>query len=210
MKSICATLLLFAGAAFAQQWEFGGSAGASFLPMLPVTAPAGSASAGFSPGVAGGVFVGQQLNPRISGEVHYTFLQSNLKLSSGSTNATFSGNSHAIYYDVLFHGRRHSESRAQWFAAVGGGMKLFRGTGAEQAFQPLSQYAYFTKTSKVEPMLTFGGGVKFQVAPHLTLRAEVRDYFTPFPKQLIAPAPGAKIGSWLNDIVPMVTVSYEK
>jgi Outer membrane protein beta-barrel domain len=209
MKSICATLLFFAGAAFAQQWEFGGSAGASFLPMLPVSSPAGSASAGFAPGFAAGVYVGQSLNRHISGEIHYTFLDTPLKLSSGTTSATFSGNSHAIYYDVLFHTHRR-ESRTEFFGAVGGGMKLFRGTGAEQAFQPLSQFAYFTKTQKVEPMATFGGGVKFQVSPHVSLRAEVRDYFTPFPKALITPAPGAKIGSFLNDIVPMVTISYEK
>jgi hypothetical protein len=209
MKSIFATLLFFAGAAFAQQWEFGGSAGASFLPMVSVNNPAGSAHAGFSPGVAAGVFVGQSLNPRISGEIHYTFLQSNLKLSNGGTDATFSGNSHAIYYDVLIH-RRRREGRAQWFAAVGGGMKLYRGTGTEQAFQPLSQFAYFTKTQKAEPMATFGGGVKFRVSPHVTVRAEVRDYLTPFPKELITPAPGSKIGSWLNDIVPMVTIGYEK
>jgi hypothetical protein len=209
MKSISITLLLFAGAAFAQQWEFGGSAGASFLPTLPVSSPAGSANAGFQTGFAAGAYVGQSLNPRISGEIHYTFLQSNLKLSSAGTTTTFSGNSHAFYYDVVFHSHRR-ESRAQWFAAVGGGMKLFRGTGAEEAYQPLSQFAFFTKTQKVEPMVTFGGGVKFQVAPHLTMRAEVRDYMTPFPKELITPAPGARIGSWLNDIVPMITVSYEK
>jgi hypothetical protein len=59
-------------------------------------------------------------------------------------------------------------------------------------------------------MATFGGGVKFRLSPHVSMRAEVRDYLTPFPKELITPAPGAKIGSWLNDIVPMVTVSYEK
>jgi hypothetical protein len=209
MKSISLTLLFFAGAAFAQQWEFGGSAGASFLPALPVSSPAGSANAGFQTGVAAGVFVGQSLNPRISGEIHYTFLQSNLKLSSGGTTATFPGNSHAVYYDVLFHSRR-SEARTQFFAAVGGGMKVFRGTGTEQAFQPLSQFAYFTKTHKVEPMATFGGGVSFKLSPHVSLRAEVRDYLTPFPKELITPAPGAKIGSFLNNIVPMVTISYEK
>jgi outer membrane protein with beta-barrel domain len=209
MKSIFATFLFFAGAAFAQQWELGGSAGASFLPMVSVNNPAGSASAGFGPGVAAGVYVGQSLNPRISGEIHYTFLQSNLKLSNSGTDATFSGNSHAIYYDVLIHSQRR-ESRAQWFAAVGGGMKLYRGTGKEEAFQPLSQFAYFTKTNKAEPMLSVGGGVKFRVAPHVTMRAEVRDYLTPFPKELITPAPGSKIGSWLNDIVPLVTVTYEK
>ena len=210
MKSIAVSLLFFAGAAFAQQWEFGGSAGASFLPSLAVSNPAGSANAGFQTGLAAGAYVGQSYNRRISGEVHYTFLQSNLKLSSGGTTATFGGNSHAIYYDVVFHTSNSKESRAQWFAAVGGGMKLFRGTGAEQAYQPLSQFAYFTKTTKAEPMASFGGGVKFRLSPHVSMRAEVRDYLTPFPKELITPAPGSKIGSLLNDIVPMVTISYEK
>src|SRR5262249_25385507 len=106
MKSISVVLLFTAGAAFAQQWEFGGSAGASFLPMRPVESSAGSAQAGFQPGVAAGAYVGQSYNPHVSGEVHYTFLQSNLKLSSNGTNATFAGNSHAIYYDVILHTKR--------------------------------------------------------------------------------------------------------
>jgi hypothetical protein len=59
-------------------------------------------------------------------------------------------------------------------------------------------------------MATFGGGVNFKLSSHVSLRAEVRDYLTPFPKELITPAPGAKIGSFLNNIVPMVTISYEK
>jgi hypothetical protein len=35
------------------------------------------------------------------------------------------------------------------------------------------------------------------------VRFEVQDFLTPFPKQVIAPAPGAKIGSILNEIVFM-------
>src|SRR4051794_3046008 len=147
-------------AAFAQQWEIGGSAGGSFLPSVSITSPQGSASTGFQPGFAAGAFIGQSLYKHLSGEVRYTFLQSNLKLSSGGTTATFAGNTHAIYYDVLIHTSRR-ESRAQVFGAVGGGMKIFRGTGKEAAFQPLSQFGYFTKTQAVKPMLSVGGGAKF-------------------------------------------------
>jgi len=32
---------------------------------------------------------------------------------------------------------------------------------------------------------------------------------TPFPKELIAPAPGAKCDSIVNDLVPMVGIGYE-
>jgi len=41
--------------------------------------------------------------------------------------------------------------------AMGGGMKLFRGTGHEQAYQPLMQYGYFTRTQVVGISHTFGG-----------------------------------------------------
>jgi outer membrane protein with beta-barrel domain len=209
MKTLRLSLMLLTAAtAFAQQWEVGGAAGGGFLPGVPVTGSMGSATAGFQSGFTAGVFVGQNLYRHISGEIRYNFLQSNLKLASGGTTATFSGNAHAVYYDVLIHTNRR-ESRAELYAAVGGGMKIFRGTGTEAAFQPLSQFAYFTKTQAVKPMLSVGGGVKFRLAPHMTLRTEFRDFVTPFPKDLITPAPGAKVGRLLHDFVPMVGISYE-
>jgi hypothetical protein len=210
MKTLAFSILFFSAACFGQQWEYGGGVGGSFLPMLSVSSPAGSASAGFSPGFVAGAFLGQRLNNRISGEVRYTFFDNGLKLTGNGQTATFSANAHAVYYDVLFKTSPRRESRTQFYAAVGGGMKIFVGTGAEQAYQPLSQFAFLTKTHKVEPMADFGGGVKFLLKPHLSLRAEVRDFFTPFPKALITPAPGAKIGSFLHDIVPMVAISYEQ
>ena len=39
-------------------------------------------------------------------------------------------------------------------------------------------------------------------------RVEVHDFLTPFPKQVIAPNQGAKVGGWLQDFVPMVGISY--
>ena len=209
MKTLGLSILFFATACFGQQWEFGGSAGGSFLPMRPVTSPAGSANAGFSPGFLAGAFVGQRYSDHISGEVRYTFFDNAMKISSGSQNTTFSANAHAVYYDVLLTTRRR-ESRAQFYAVVGGGMKIYRGTGTEQAYQPLNQFAFLTKTQKVEPMASFGGGVKFRLSPHVNMRAEFRDFLTPFPKELITPAPGAKIGSFLHDFAPMVSISYEQ
>jgi hypothetical protein len=87
-------------------------------------------------------------------------------------------------------------------------MKLFRGTGAPEAYQPLSQIGYFTKTQAIKPMVSVGGGLTFQLAPRIFLRAEVRDFITAFPTQLITPAPGMKFGSLLNDIVPLVGITY--
>jgi hypothetical protein len=87
-------------------------------------------------------------------------------------------------------------------------MKLFRGTGQEQAYQPLMQYGYFTRTQVVKPMASFGAGIKYALTPRLVLRTEFRDYITPFPTELIAPAPGQTFGRILQNFVPMVGISY--
>jgi hypothetical protein len=200
-------LVTAAGACFAQQWEFGGVGGAGFLSNVNVSSPLGSAKAGFQPGGAFGAFFGQSIGNHFAGEVRYEFLQSNLQLSSGGTTAHFSGNAHAIHYDLIWHTNR-KESQVQFFAAVGGGAKIWRGTGAEQAYQPLNQFGYFTKTTALKPMASVGGGIIYRVSPRIFLRTEIRDFITAFPTQLIAPAPNAKYGSILHDFVPMVGMDY--
>ena len=191
----------------AQQWEFGGWGGAGFLNNVSVTAPLAAATAGFQTGASAGAYFAQSLHSHFSGELHYAFLQSNLKLASGGNTATFSGMSHVVHYDVVYHTNR--PSRTQFFAAVGGGMKLFDGTGTEAAYQPLSQFGYFTKTHDVKPMGDFGVGIRYALTARLTLRVEFRDYITTFPTQVLTPAPGTKYGSVLHDIVPMVGIGYQ-
>ena len=192
---------------FAQNWEVGASAGLSFLPGASVTSSLGPATAGFKSGVSCGGFIGQNLYRHLSGEVHYKFIKSDLRLQSGGTSASFSGVSHVVHYDLVFHTNREG-SRTQYFAVAGGGLKVFRGTGTESAYQPLSQFGFFTKTQELKPMASVGGGVKFSLSPRLYLRAEVRDYITMFPKELLAPAPGAKFGGLLHDFVPTIGISY--
>jgi len=211
MRTIQLSVLLLAAAGttcFAQQWEFGGGAGAGFLPGVPVSGAVGTATAGFQSGISVGAFVGQNLYNHFTGELHYAFMQSNLRLQSGGTEATFSGMAHVFHYDIVWHTNR-KESRSQYYAAAGAGMKLFRGTGAEAAYQPLSQFGYFTKTQAIKPMATVAIGVRYALSPRVFVRTEFRDYVTVFPKELITPAPGTKYGTLLHDFVPMITVSYE-
>jgi len=208
-KIVNAAILLVtaAGICMAQTWEFGAVGGGSFLPGVPVSGPAGSATAGFQPGFTAGAFIGQNLYKHLSGEIRYEFTQNGLKLSNGGSSATFSAQEHAVHYDLLWHTAK-KESPVQFFAAAGVGMKVFRGTGTEAAYQPLSQFGYFTRTQAVKPMASVGGGLKYQIGQRMYVRAEIRDFITPFPTQLITPAPGNKFGSLLHDIVPMVGIEY--
>ena len=207
-RLIIITLLLFglASAALAQQWEVGGLAGAGFLKGLPVTGPAGAATAGFQTGGVFGGFFGQNLYPHLSGELHYNYLQSNQKLSAGGTEVTFAGQSHVVHYDLVLHTNMR-RSKLQAFVAAGGGLRVFRGNGKEAAYQPLNQYAILSRTQVLKPMASVGGGLKFSVTRNVYLRTEFRDYITAFPKELIAPSPGAKISGLLHEFVPMVGLS---
>jgi len=211
MKTITMTVALVlacAGASMAQEWELGGMASYGFYRNLVASNPIGSATAGFSPGTAFGAVVGHNASGRFSGEFRYTYRDNDLELDSGGTTAKFNGVAHVIHYDLVLHPRMKRGARVQPFVAIGGGMKLYRGTGQESAYQPLQDFALLTKTQEVKPLISIGGGIKMILAPRLLLRAEMRDYLTTFPKEVIVPIPGTKVGRWLHDFVPMLGISY--
>lgn len=211
MKTLLRSMLALAvaaGASYAQQWEFGGAGGGGFLNNVPVSGGVGSATAGFQTGAAVGGYVGYSQNRHIGGELRYAYLQSNLCLKSGGSEATFSGMSHVVHYDLILKTTRNS-GKVQLFAAAGGGLKVFRGTGKEAAYQALSQFGYFTKTQALKPMASVGGGVKFALSKRVFLRTEFRDYITAFPKEIITPPTGVKYGTLLHDFVPMVGLGFE-
>jgi hypothetical protein len=203
-----ALALLCTGAGMAQEWEVGGMASYGFYRNAQATNPQGTATAGFSPGAAFGAVVGYNSNHLFGGEFRYTYEMSDLKLSSGGTNASFGGVAHTVGYDLILHPRNRNERKVQPFLAVGGGMKLYRGTGTEQAYQPLENFALLSKAQQVEPMISVGGGIKVRLSQHMLLRAEVRDFITPFPTQVITAFPPTKISGWLNNFVPMIGISY--
>ena len=203
----CVWLAALPAVCGAQQWEIGATGGAGFATPFSIKGSEGAASAGFRPGFALGAFAVNHLQPRLSGELRYTYLDSDLKLSAGGTKVTFPGMAHAIHYDLLVHPRER-EGEWQPFLAVGGGVKVYRGTGEETAYQPLSQYAFLTHTQQVEPLVSIGGGVQWKPRPRIRLRLEVRDYLTPFPKQIIAPAGTNQVSGWIHNFVPLVSLGY--
>jgi|SRR5215471_11341881 len=210
MKNIGRVVLMAAGlaaASSAQTWEFGGVAGGGFLNHVGVNNSFGSATAGFQNGAVFGGYIGNNLYKHLGGELRYGFMQGDLKLSSNGSTASFAAQSHVVHYDVILH-TNNSDKKVQLFAAAGGGMKIFRATGREAAYQPLSQFGYFTKEQTLKPMASVGVGVKFQISRNVYLRTEIRDYITPFPKEVIAPPAGTKYGMLLHDFVPMVGLGF--
>jgi hypothetical protein len=193
--------VMLAVPAIAQKYEFGVFGGTSIYQSKQISNSRGSADAGFSPGWTAGVTVGQNMYRHVGGEVRFTYLNNQMKLDSGGTTAKFGGESYAIHYDVLVYGGETS-SRFRPYVAAGGGAKIYRGTGAEQAFQPLSNIGILTKTQEAQGLVSFGGGVKVQMSDRMWFRFDVHDYLTPFPKKVITPGIGSSVSGWLNNIVP--------
>ncbi len=205
--SLAVCCSVFAPSATAQKWETGGGVGGGFYTSNDVSAPGGSVSAKIATNLAGSAWLANNSVGKWGGELRGDFQLGSLELNGGGTQATFAARSYALHYDVLWHATPNG-SRIRPFVAVGAGIKVYQGTGAQVAYQPLSNFALLTQAQDVTPLVSAGGGVKLQVAPHVQIRAELHDYLTPFPKQVITPAQGAKVGGWLQDFVPMVGISY--
>ncbi len=191
----------------AQQREIGILAGGGLSTGSGIQG-APSVTAGFSSGPAAGVLVGHDLYPRLSGEIRYLFEMGDARLRSGGTTAAFSGQAHVLHYDLVFHSRPRQD-RLRPYVAAGGGVKVYRGTGAEAAYRPLMQYGYLTRANELKPMLSVGGGLKFRLAERLLCRIDLRDQLTRFPAKVITPAPGMAIHGWVHDLVPVVGLSWK-
>lgn len=204
--SIVFRLLLLALPVAAQSWELGAGAGAGIYSSTAVTAGPQSARATIGPGLAVSAYIGQNLYRKWGGELRYTWQPGELRLTAGSQRAAFDAQSHAVHYDVLYHFRT-AEDPVRPFLAFGGGAKYFRGVGEEVVFQPLSQFAFLTRTGQWQPMLSAGAGVKIRLNRRTMFRAEVRDYMTPLPRKVIAPAIGASTGGLIHDFLLLGTIS---
>lgn len=200
------TTVVLAQSTAGPRYELGGGVIGSFYDKKAFTSPVGNADAGFDSGLGASVWVGHHMYPKISGEIRYDMLRNNLTLQGSGANASFAGDSHAIHYDLHFHTAPNG-SRVRPFFLVGGGVKLFRGTGTERAFQPLSQIAILTQTTELAGLLTFGAGVKIALNERILLRLEFRDNLTRFPKKVITPNRGTGGEGWLNNFAPSVGLS---
>jgi len=209
LKKLIFTGLLAACIASAEknEWEVGAIGGYGYAPHLTVSNKTGSANTGIRHGAEVGVFAGEDMYNYWSGEVRYLYRFDNLKLSSGNIKAAnFSAHTHIITADFLGHFRERG-ARMRPFIAFGGGAKVFVGTGIESAAQPLGNLAALTATRETVGMVDVGAGIKMNLRNHVRFRVEMRDYISPAPKNLIAPAPGASLRGILNDIQGLVGIS---
>jgi hypothetical protein len=204
-------MILLAGcyvpAVFGQNWELGGGAGYGLARSNTVSFRGATGEAGLRQGYLATAYGAHHPYRRLSGELRYTFRQGPPRVSSAGREAQLAGESHTVNYDFLLHARDR-EASIRPYVAFGGGVKVFRGTGTESSFQPLSEFILLTRTRETLPLLSVGGGVRVRLAPRAVFRIDFRDQVTPFPSKVLQPAPGAQLRGWLHDFVPMASIGW--
>lgn len=188
------------------RYEVGGGVVGSFYDKKTFTSASGNADAGFDRGLGASIWVGHHMYPKLSGEIRYDLVQNDMTLKGGGARASFGGDSQAVHYDLHLH-MTSIGSKVRPFILAGGGVKVFRGTGVERAFQSLSDIAVLTRTTELTGLLTFGVGVKLQLSDRVLLRLDFRDNLTRFPKKVIAPNRGKGGDGWINNFVPTAGIS---
>lgn len=211
LKSLTCAAVMFAaaaGLANAQesQWEVGGIGGVGFSPNMTVKNATTSASASVRPGLTVGVYAGQNMYRYWSGEVNYLYRAGDLKLSGNGQSARFAAHTHLITGDFLAHFKPRG-AHIRPFISFGGGIEVMEGTGRESFNQPLGNLAALTATREVLPVGEIGAGVKIQLANHLQLRVQARDYISQAPHEVIAPAPGARLSGIRQDIIGTAAIA---
>src|SRR5690349_2721965 len=140
-----------------------------------ISGPAGSAEAGIRNKYALTGVIGEDAFEHFSGEIRYVYHRGETFLSSGSASGEIDAQSHTLTYDVLAH-LTPRKSRIRVFAAGGAGAKYYDVTGAVPRPQPVPAIAGLTTRSQWKPAFDFGGGVKFRLSEHFTVRGDLRDY----------------------------------
>ena len=193
---------------YAQSWSVGVAGGFGWYNDAKITNAAGSsASAGFGPRFAAGGVVGEDVSEHFGGELRYTYRDGDSELRFNGREANLDAAAHALHFDFLAYATgRHARLRP--FLAGGAGIKRYTGTGRIDPAQPLTSFALLAHADEVKALVSFGGGVKLQLADHWVVRVDFRDYATPFPEHVIVPAPGAKGHGWLHDFVPLFGVDW--
>jgi hypothetical protein len=206
-KKLCYATMLASGVASAQIWELGVIGGLGYAPNLSVKEGSATASAGLGHGAAVGAYGSEDTYPHFGGEVRYLYSFGNLEASSNGTLVRFGRRTHTITGDILIY-PRPTESRVRPFLALGGGVEILDGTGRESAAQPLGEFVALTHTRETLAVGDVGAGFKIGLSEHLRLRIEAHDYAGPSPKKVIAPAPGASVGGFMNNIVGTVSIAF--
>ena len=191
----------------AQDGEIGIAAGYGEYRNGSVLSADGTAKAGFMNRFVVSAVITEDQYDHLSGEFRYLYQDGDPFIRAQGIETRLQGQSHAFSYDVLVH-FKPLDSKIRPYVTAGVGAKLYIVRGPPNPNQPLSDIATLTTANDMKLLVVGGAGVKMRLQRHTTVRVDVLDYITPFPKTQIKPAPLATPRGIFHQFTPMVGVSY--
>jgi len=140
----------------------------------------------YASGFLVGARVTENLNRTASAELEYTFTNQPmafLNLRPGLDRLDLDHYTHSFVYSILYSPYDRL-ARIRPFAAVGGGVTLYRVTSASKDLV-LDEGA--TLTDRWKFVFSWGGGVKYRIKGNWGARFDVRDYVTGIPDYGLPP-----------------------
>jgi opacity protein-like surface antigen len=189
------------------QWELGGDFGYGIYRNGTIFSPAGNATAGIRNRFVAGAYLAEDLYDHFSGELHYLYQDGHPFLSTNSVSKDMQGQSHTITYDALFHFKPR-DSKLRPFVAAGAGVKGYTVVGPPPVPQPIPAIATLNRINEWKFVASLGGGIKYRLRDHISLRVDFRDYLTQFPKRQISPAANGTARGIFQQFTPTIGVGY--
>jgi opacity protein-like surface antigen len=200
-------ILLFSGVILGQQYEVGANIGYGFYRNGTIYSGSATAQAGIRNRFAAGITLGDEFSGYVSAEFRYLYHDGHPFLQAPGVKSDIQGQSDALTCELLFHFKPR-EHRLRPFLTGGAGAKEYIIAGPAPFPQPVPQIASLTTNDVWKVAFSVGGGVKYQLRPHVLLRAELLDYLTTFPRQQIVPAPHNTARGIFEQLTPLFGISY--
>jgi len=191
----------------AQPWNIGGAVGYGAYRNGSLKSGAGSATAGIENHFALSAWIGEDLYDRWGGELRYSFQNGGPFVESGGVRTAMAGKTHAIHFDILRY-FAPKDAKIRPYASCGLGAKSFVVTGSQPMIQPLRAIGLLTAVNQVKPVISLGGGAKIEIAPHLRVRVDMRDYISPMPANIFTPVLGGKASGLFHQFTPTVGIDF--
>src|SRR5258708_1543837 len=128
-------VLLFSGAALAQQYEIGASIGYGFYRDGTIFSDSGSAQAGIRNRFAAGIILADDFSNYVAAQFRYLYHDGHPFLQSPNVKADIQGQSDALTTELLFHFKKR-EHRWRPFVEGGIGAKQYSVASPEPYPQP--------------------------------------------------------------------------
>ena len=153
-----AVWVLFASAAFGQQYEIGADVGYGIYRDGTIFAGSETVQAGIRNRFAAGIVLGDEFSNYVSAEIQYLYHDGHPFLEGAGVKSDIQGNSQALTYSLLVHFQKR-ERRWRLFVEGGVGAKGYIIAGPAPFPQPIPQVASLT-TNDVWKVVFSPGGLR--------------------------------------------------